>query len=75
MVFVLQTESAARRWPASDEALGEIERAFAACTPSSEALAKVAPSERVHRGGGARKKRKMKRAGKKTKAWKAGGKS
>ena len=52
------------------------ERAFAAWTPSAEELARVDASERVHRGGGARSKarrRPMKRAGKKTKAWRAAG--
>ena len=73
MLFVLQTDAAAAKWPVEgakgDAAMRQLERAFASCTPSAEDLASVSTSERVHRGGGARKKRrKMKRAGKQTKA-------
>ena len=68
MVFVVQSDAAAARWPASDEALADIEAAFARCTPSEEELATVDSTERVH-SGRKRKRRKMKRAGKKTRAW------
>ena len=70
-LFVLQTDAAAAEWPATAPVMERIRRAFAACTPSDEELRHVAPSERVHRGGGARKqrRRKMKRAGQKTKEW------
>jgi len=68
---VLQTDAAAAEWPATAPVMARIRLAFAACTPSDEELRHVAPSERVHRGGGARKqrRRKMKRAGQKTKEW------
>ena len=71
MLFVLQTTAAFHCWPVYDQDLVDIRRAFAACTPSLTDLRGVDSSERVHRGGGARKqrRRKMKRAGKKTKAW------
>ena len=73
MLFVLQSDLAASKWPVSgtkgDEAMRQLEHAFARCTPSMEELESVSTSERVHRGGAARKKRrKMKRAGKQTKA-------
>jgi phosphorylated CTD-interacting factor 1 len=70
-LFVLQTDAAAAEWPATAPVMARIRLAFAACTPSDEELRHVAPSERVHRGGGARKqrRRKMKRAGQKTKEW------
>ena len=74
MIFVLQTDAAAALCPldgaAGDAAMARIERSMAACTPSAEELAEVDSSERVHRAGGARKRkrRKMKRAGAKTKA-------
>ena len=70
-LFVLQTDAAAAEWPATAPVMARIRRAFASCTPSDEELRHVAPSERVHRGGGARKqrRRKMKRAGQKTKEW------
>lgn len=68
-LFVLQTDAALARWPLTDEGMQQLEHAFASCTPSAEDLANVSTSERVHRGGAARKKRrKMKRAGKQTKA-------
>lgn len=73
MLFVLQTDAAAAQYPITgptgDAALQQIERAFASCTPSAAELERIDKSERVHRGGAVRKKRrKMKRAGKKTKA-------
>ena len=74
-LFVLQTTAAAARWTVAGETgesrMRAIEVAFAACTPSAKELEGVESAERVHRHGGARKKgrRKMKRAGKKTKAW------
>lgn len=68
MVFVLQSSAAAATWPASDAAIAELEAAFASCTPSETELASVDSTERVHRHGAVRKRkrRKMKRAGKKT---------
>ena len=74
MLFVLQTDAAAATWPLSDEGLARIESAFASCTPSAEELGRLESSERVHRHGAVRKRprRKMKRAGKKTRAWRDG---
>mmetsp|Transcript_49698 Transcript_49698/g.129555 ORF Transcript_49698/g.129555 Transcript_49698/m.129555 type:complete len:486 (+) Transcript_49698:3-1460(+) len=72
-LFVLQTDAAAAQWPADSEVLTRLERTLAACTPSEDDLKVVPTSERVHRSGAARSqgRRKMKRAGKKTKAWQA----
>ena len=74
MLYVLQTDAAAAErpldGPVGDEAMGRIEHAFAACTPTAEDLSGGDSKERVHRNGNGRprKRRKMKRAGKKTKA-------
>lgn len=69
MVFVLQTDTAAKLWPADSAAVKAIERAMAACTPTAEALAAVDSRERVHRDGAVRKhRRRKKRAGAKTRA-------
>ena len=72
MLFLLQTDAAAATWPITDETVADVAAAFAACTPTAEELAAVDPRERVHRNGAParpRARRKMKRAGQKTRQW------
>lgn len=70
-LFLLQSSAAARRWPISDAVVEELLRAFASCTPSAEERAAAPSAERLHRNGTKKRpRRKMKRAGKKTRAWK-----
>jgi len=62
-LFVLQTSAAAASHPFGADAAARVRDALAGCTPTAEALANVAASERVHRGGAARAKGKRPRWG------------